>query len=360
MYKNIKEIEVLQLDHTSRCNLLCPQCARASDSGNELNPRLPITDLTLNDYKILLEPFEKEKISLFHCGNFGDVIASPTFDETFEFSLDRVNEIKIATNGSARNIAWWKDLATKGNKKVTVIFAIDGLEDTNHFYRVGSDYKKIMENVNAFIGAGGRARWNFIEFEHNSHQVETARQLAKDLGFINFSHKRSTRFFNKPDKAKSHQIQLMTKKGNQVKDSDKNFIRMENNLTQIKNEFKTFDNYTSNTEISCKFLLSKHIFVDMNLRLWPCCWFGTPEYSSENGRQKQDFKKLWDRYGNDFNNMRLHGWKVLEHEFFQTYLENSWKEPQGNYPRIYTCGKNCGKKIEFSSGYGTNINKQWF
>ena len=63
MYKDISEIEILHLDHTSRCNLMCPQCPRTANNGSKLNPRLPITDLTLDDYKILLEPFEKEKIS---------------------------------------------------------------------------------------------------------------------------------------------------------------------------------------------------------------------------------------------------------------------------------------------------------
>lgn len=351
MYKSVNEIELLQLDHTSRCNLQCPQCSRMANNGSKLNPRLPITDLTLDDYKILLEPFEKEKISLFHCGNFGDVIASPTFDETFEFSLTKAKQIKIATNGSARSPAWWRNLAQGGNKKVVVVFAIDGLEDTNHLYRVGSDYKKILDNARAFIDAGGYAHWNFIEFAHNSHQVDQARQLAKDLGFAYFSHKRSARFAEYP-------IQLVTRKGVEINDSQSNHSA--DHMNQIQKEFDTFDNYALNTEITCKFLQSKQIFVDMNLKLWPCCWFGAPEYSSDSSRQKQDFKKLWDRYGKDFNSMRQHGWDVLHHEFFQTYLENSWRDPHGDHARMYTCGRTCGNKFEFSGGYGNNINKQRF
>jgi len=351
MYKDISEIEILHLDHTSRCNLMCPQCPRTANNGSKLNPRLPITDLTLDDYKILLEPFEKEKISLFHCGNFGDVIASPTFDETFEFSLTKAKQIKIATNGSARNTTWWTNLAHRADKKITVEFAIDGLEDTNHLYRVGSNYKKILENATAFINAGGRAHWNFIEFAHNSHQVEQARQLAKDLGFEYFSHKITARFVEYPGP-------VITRKGVQINDIEKN--HNVDSMIQIQKEFDTFDNYALNTKISCKVLQIKQIFVDMNLKLWPCCWLGSPEYSSDNNRQKQDFLRLWERYGKDFNSMRLHGWDVLNHEFFQTYLQSSWNDPHGDHKRMYTCGRTCGNKFEFSSGYGNNINKQQF
>ena len=43
-------------------------------------------------------------------------------------------------------------------------------------------------------------------------------------------------------------------------------------------------------------------------------------------------------------------------EFFQTYLERSWNNPNDKYKRIYTCGRTCGQKFEFSSGYGKNWN----
>ena len=41
-----------------------------------------------------------------------------------------------------------------------------------------------MENAQAFINAGGRARWDYIAFAHNEHQIDEARQLAEDMGFL--------------------------------------------------------------------------------------------------------------------------------------------------------------------------------
>ena len=52
-----------------------------------------------------------------------------------------------------------------------VIFSLDGLEDTNHIYRVGVQFKKVMENTQAFINAGASAHWDMLVFKHNKHHV---------------------------------------------------------------------------------------------------------------------------------------------------------------------------------------------
>jgi hypothetical protein len=88
-----------------------------------------IKDLTVDDYKIILEPLSKN-IKIMHCGNYGDVIASPTFDETLDWCISNgYSNIQILTNGSARKPSWWADLAYK---KVSVVFSVDGLSETNH------------------------------------------------------------------------------------------------------------------------------------------------------------------------------------------------------------------------------------
>ena len=204
------------MDHTSRCQLACPQCARFHGSQTELNPYMPIDDTTVDDYKIILEPFERDTVKLFHCGNFGDSLASPTLDECIDYSIEQgVKEFKMAVNGSARSKEWWRDLAQKSDR-IVVNFSIDGLADTNHLYRVNSNFAKIMENAKAFIDAGGNARWYFIEFEHNYHQIDQAKQIATDMGFRQFNAKYTGRF------AEQQQAKVETKKGTVVEDKKHN------------------------------------------------------------------------------------------------------------------------------------------
>jgi len=346
MFGELGNIREIQIDHTSRCNLSCAQCAR-TDNGWSADPKNKNLDLTLDDYKILLAPFSENTISLFHCGNYGDALASPSFDETFLYSLSRKPlRITVATNGSLKPASWWADFAREGGERLQVTFAIDGLEDTNAIYREGANWKRLMENVKAFIGAGGNARWDFIEFQHNYHQIEEAEKLAVDLGFKKFNVKYTARFASLGKKSET------TKSGKALLDTQDNVNQKD--LRDISVQYASFEEYARKTPITCKTKIEKKIFVDMHMRLWPCCWFGAPLYFKKNNIQKRDFDHLVNLYGMDFNNMRIHGWSVLEHEFFQAYLENSWNKPDEKFKRIYTCGRTCGEKFEFSSGYGKN------
>ena len=346
MFLNIDQIKTIQMDHTSRCQLACPQCARFHGSQTEINPYMPIDDTTVDDYKIILEPFEKNTVKLFHCGNFGDSLASPTLDDCIDYSIEKgVKEFKMAVNGSARSKSWWCDLAQKSDR-IVVNFSIDGLADTNHLYRVNSNFAKIMENAKAFIDAGGNARWYFIEFEHNYHQIEEAKRIATDMGFRQFNAKYTGRF------AEQQQKKIETKKGTIVEDKKDNHNQKD--MQEIKQTYKSFEQYIEQTPITCKYKQQQSVFIDMQMKLWPCTWMGAPAYFGPNNPQRKSFDAIYDLYGEDFNNMRNHGWSVLEHDFFAKYLDRSWNAQDDKYKRIYTCGRTCGNIFEFSSGYGKN------
>jgi hypothetical protein len=129
-------------------------------------------------------------------------------------------------------------------------------------------------------------------------------------------------------------------------------------MDNIVQTYESFDEYVQKTPITCKFQQDKNIFIDMKMKLWPCCWMGAPEYFAHKNVQTQSYENFWKLYGKDFNDMRIHGWKVLEHDFFQTYLDRSWNSQDETYKRIYTCGRTCGGKFEFSSGHGKNFNPE--
>jgi hypothetical protein len=92
------------------------------------------------------------------------------------------------------------------------------------------------------------------------------------------------------------------------------------------------------------------------MKLWPCCWLGAPSYFHHKNKQQPSFDHIKNLYGESFNDMRIHGWDVLKHDFFNSYLHNSWNNQDDTFKRIYTCGRTCGKKFEFSSGHGKNKN----
>ena len=89
---------------------------------------------------------------------------------------------------------WWKELAEILTTDDRVTFSIDGLEDTNHLYRVNARWNDIMLGVSIIAKSKAQMFWKYIVFAHNEHQIEEARQLAKDLGFNKFIIRKSGRF----------------------------------------------------------------------------------------------------------------------------------------------------------------------
>ena len=43
-----------------------------------------------------------------------------------------------------------------------------------------------MTNVNSFLDNKGEAKWQFLIFKHNQEQVQQAKKLSKQMGFVDF------------------------------------------------------------------------------------------------------------------------------------------------------------------------------
>ena len=340
------DVGVMHLELTSRCNLLCPMCGRTTgmDGDNIKLKKRDDLDLTDTDPRVIQQALEDMKPFLpnhvFINGNYGDPIMYPYLLEVVKMCKDiGVAQVTLSTNGSAQTEAWWIELASIMRKPDKVIFAIDGLEDTNHLYRVNSKWNIIMRNAKAFIANGGIARWDFIGFAHNEHQIDEARQLAEDMGFVKFRYKKSNRYVI-PTHYEGEEVEAIeTKKEltfvakqhvakNKKKIESKTTEQKEkalatilaeptktksnttNKVDDVIKKHKGFDNYVKVTEIACQTKRDKSIFIDYQGKVWPCCWQG--HYYSKIGhdmatpRRIEDNKNMWERYGEDFNDLSKH------------------------------------------------------
>ena len=384
------DVGVLHLELTSKCNLLCPMCGRTTGmDGNEIKlKKRDDLDLTDTDPRVIQQVLEDMKPFLpnhvFINGNYGDPIMYPYLLEVVKMCKDiGVPQVTLSTNGSAQTEAWWKELAGMMRKPDKVIFAIDGLEDTNHLYRVNSKWKTIMRNASAFIGAGGIARWDFIGFAHNEHQIEEARELADKMGFVTFRYKKSNRYVV-PTHYEGDEVQVIetkkelsfvakqhvvkNKNSPQAKDEVRSLEQKQKALATILAEptktksnttekvddvikkHKGFDNYVKTTVIACQTKRDKSIFIDYQGKVWPCCWQG--HYYSKIGhdqatpRRIEDNKKMWERYGEDFNDLSKHSlFDILKTSYFANDLVSSWET--NSEERLWICGKTCGKELDF-------------
>jgi MoaA/NifB/PqqE/SkfB family radical SAM enzyme len=354
-YLNVDEITGIHIEHTSKCNLLCPQCARVGSDGKK-NPILPIGELTIEDYKNLLTPDLASHIDrVFWCGNYGDSIASNNFLECLEFVRHSgVKGLTVVTNGSAQKPDWWIKMAKILDRDTDKVeFSIDGLEDTNHIYRINSNWQKLKENVEAFIGAGGNAHWDYLIFDHNRHQLAEVKDMADEMGFKQINFKNTSRFINLSDF--NQILELETKNYNIISSwENKNTDKYE----QIIDKFGNFNAYVDQTPITCKYKRDKFVYIDFQMKLWPCCWVGAPTYFyNEDNIQSSQLKSLENKYGKEFNSLRTNTLEeILKKDFYATDLVSSWNNNiEDKNPKLFTCGRTCGDDFEFSSrGRGLN------
>jgi len=248
---DLPNIKVLHIEPTTVCNAACPQCHR--EDLSYYNHSVHQSELTVEQCKNLFgDKFIKNLNKMFMCGNFGEPAAGrETLDIYQHFrKINPTITFGMNTNGSVRNSQWWKQLAGIFCQNLDyVVFSIDGLEDTNHIYRQGVAWNKLIENAKSFINAGGTAHWDMLVFEHNQHQVDTCKKLATDLGFSWFRAKVSKRF-----------------NANTV-----SWIKPPNNYS--------LPNVTVNGDISCHALNEKSIYVAANGDILPCCWFGAEAFT---------------------------------------------------------------------------------
>lgn len=269
----VNPVREIHVEPTTVCQAECPMCPRTLQ-GYHLG-RIPNKFLTLDAFQSLTDSIIEGLDKVLFCGTLGEPAACGDLLEMISWVLSRNPRcvIGLNSNGGIKDKQWWQDLASliKGNIYSYVVFSIDGLEDTNHIYRRNVDWNKVIENAKAFIDAGGAAHWDMLVFKHNEHQVESAKQLAKELGFTFFRTKVSSRF-------REHDVELQPPTGHVVG--------------------------SSRTAFSCEAQKTKSLYLSAEGKWYPCCY---THMSNE-----MSFDKSW---GNPVDAVDSSTWNDLAESF---------------------------------------------
>ncbi len=360
-YDAIREVHV---ELTSRCNASCPQCPR-NISGGEVNPALPLSELTKDDVQRLFPTELLQRLrKIYACGNYGDPMVAKDALAIFEH-LRRANgamELGMFTNGSGRTASFWADLA----KVVSYVrFSIDGLEDTNHLYRRGTQWGRIMESVSAFIGAGGRAEWDFIVFKHNEHQIEEARALAHQLGFQRFFVKKTSRFFSSalagtaPAGAARKQVRDRDGSAAYVIEEPDNPLFKNAAVVRLAQvgQGTSFADYQAETEIACKAVAHSRLYVSAEALVFPCCWTGAlyPPGRPAGSAQIWDLVRRLPEGKASLDGRTRSIREIVEGPFFAELVPAGWEKRSVKDGRLEQCIKACGAHDIHAAQYGASL-----
>lgn len=265
------------IEPTSKCILECPLCDRTWFYKNFKKRELH--EINIDD---LIKFLDHKPYKISMCGNNGDPIYHSQFHELCD-RLKKIGcELRITTNGSKKNKEWWIKLANILDKNDTLIFSIDGLEDTNKIYRIGSNFESI---INGFKCVKGKVKttWKFIPFKHNQHQIEDAKKLSHELGFDHFWIEKSERWW---------ETELMP---------DHEFVNSDyRHQNKVKNNDQLVD-----PKILPRCIRNdnpiKGLYIDAAGDFYACCWTGLYSY-----RHKEIFdprKKKYNIKNNTINSI---------------------------------------------------------
>ena len=163
---------MLNVEITNKCQLKCPGCLRQLQPEKLRGTR----EHSFDTLKVIFDTFPR----INFCGQISDPIYHREFHKILEY-IPASTELHISTGGQGKTPEWWtKSFELTKGKKVRWVFGIDGLPKDSHKYRVGQDGEQVFEMMKLGVEIGVSVTWQYIVFNYNEHDIEEAKQMAKD------------------------------------------------------------------------------------------------------------------------------------------------------------------------------------
>ena len=357
------DIKGLHLELTTKCNAMCPMCAR--NFRGKVRQNLALTELSLAECKkILSVRFLKQLEFISICGVFGDPINCSDLLEILRYIYD-INAnifINLYTNGAIKSVDWWRKLAAY-LLNGCVIFGIDGMDDTSSIYRVYTNVRDVLRNARAFIEAGGRAKWDFIAFKHNEMQIAAAKRMSEELGFVAFEVKKTSRFFKtlyeKDELLESTHLEYGRYPVYNANGKIIYYLELPNQLVyrnngeekllEIIDKYGGLDQYFASAHINCQAIKTHGIFISAFGDVFPCCTvyqqYCYGEIFHVQDQSELNEYKIWKAHGNT-SALNYTIEEIVDGRAFNE-LQTSWKLKTIQEGKPKACCRACGMEVDF-------------
>lgn len=167
------------VEATNRCNLRCPVCATSQHMNR------PKEDFPLGLFDALLKQITW-KVTMLNFGYSGEPLLNKNLTEMIRRGSSRNIPCGFDTNG-VLVAEYAKELV--GAKTAYINIALDGLkQETLIRYRLGSDFKSIVEGIKKIVAVKAAAHAKlprisiqFLAMKHNEHEITEIVKLARKL-----------------------------------------------------------------------------------------------------------------------------------------------------------------------------------
>jgi len=363
---DLSSVTNCHLELSTRCNAACPLCSR-NNSGGSVRAGVVQTELKLKDIQKIFSGKIISQITYFTlCGNAGDPCMASEAHEICEWLLANARsdtQIAVNTNAGMKTPDFWKKMAKllpKDGGRGHIVFSIDGLEDTNHIYRRHVVWKKVWENLNAFVEQGGEAKWDFLTFRHNQHQIPLVQKICEERG-IDLRVKRPLGF-DTPE-GKERPSRVYDQDGNYVysiyppelsgPDIEPEYAGTNIPFPKTTNWNIDLRRYPLNEHeqekskacgISCKSLkkYGDEFYISAEGHVLPCCYVGGGvlfPYDYSRAQLIQDVSGATQNW----NNVFFHSLEnILTSKEMKSIFFDSWSKPSAKEGRLLYCVNHCG------------------
>lgn len=184
---------ILMAEPTNFCNLHCPLCPVGNKSLKREKGFMPLTG-----FKKIIDELGDYLLNLT-LWNFGEPLLHKDIYDMVEYAKKKKIFIRLSTNGhffnSKENV---RRLVVSGLDDL--IIALDGAsQETLSKYRVGANFQEIIRGIKSVVEEKERLKsrlpfveLQFILMQHNEHEVEKIKRVAKDIGVDKLTLKTAT------------------------------------------------------------------------------------------------------------------------------------------------------------------------
>ena len=347
----------LDMELTTFCNAKCPQCSR-TDEVNNLNKKswLPLQQVSISKFKSWFPPGDICYIANFHfSGTYGDPGMCKDLYKIVEYIINNSHKttISINTNGGMRDEQFWFNLGAKGQKRLKVIFDVDGIDQEMHsFYRRNVKLSTVLENMTSVLQTPAKVEVLTVLFRHNQEYLEQIEDMCRKLGVERFDSVEGNNFrdgpvykFNDEDGNEQQLLQITRQ------DREQGLERLDR---RVRDHRHISDEYI---KISCLAEEQKTLKVHATGLVAPCCYLSTPletaaiHKPNENpsrhittiGKDGSEINPLMKEYVDNHHMFTLGNRSIkdiVNDPWFNGKLKDSWKQKE---TAAWGCKKVCGK-----------------